>query len=270
MTTGRRWIHGVLVLVLLLGVQVGTARSALAQDEVEFVLGETSVVVPANGEATLEFQTFCMDFGKAFPTALGTPDGRAEDDVLSVIRAGLEQQIAEAKPLAVQLAIWSLREETDVAALYPDSDLDAVEDAMKLLDADSSVSPLRTDRGIALDTAVADGMIEATSSNFTFVDAEQPRPDGEPYHGTGTLTLRNLTDGDLEIYFPFGTVFRAADESEQDIVAYATELEQQVTPQVMPETGSSAPNPLPLVLAGLALAAAGLLIQRRLPAGRRL
>lgn len=242
------------------------AAPVRAQEEGAFALGETSVVIPAEGEETVSFQTFCLDFGLDFPTTLGRPDGRATDDVLRVIKSAIERDVADDEPLAVQLAIWSLREGSELESLFPDTELDAASEARALLDADVTVSPLADDRGIPLDRAVADGIVEATSDDFAFVDAEQPRPDGEPYHGRGTLTIRNLTDQEVEIYFPFGTIFRAENENEQDIVAYATELEQVVTPESLPETGSATDSiARALIVLGGALLAVGWLAQRRAP-----
>nr|MBA3534847.1 hypothetical protein [Ardenticatenales bacterium] len=223
-------------LTLLLVAFLAASPPGYAQGPGDFVLGETSVMVPANGTATLAFETFCLDFGKAFPTTLGTPDGRADESVLQVVREAIENDMAEDEPLALQLAVWSLREDTPATELYPDDELPVEETAAKLLtdSEDGSLSALRTDRGISLDEAVADGSIQATSSDFSFVETDTVRPDEEPYHGRGTLTLKNTTDKPIEVYFPFGTVFKAANEDEQDIVAYAVELEQLATATVAP------------------------------------
>lgn len=245
-------VRVILVLLLLFLTALPLTGTAQAQEPGDFVLGETSVVVPANGEATLRFQTFCLDFGKEFPTTLGTPDGRAENEVLTVVRAAIEEGIADSDPLALQLAIWSVREDKPIDTLYPNETIAAESDAQALLDASDSVtvSPIRTDRGISLDKAVADGTIVATSTDFRFVETDMARPDDIPYHGEGTLILRNTTNEAVEVYFPFGTVFRATDETEQDIVAYATELEQLATATPAP-TMTSVPTitPIPTVTA---------------------
>lgn len=236
-----------LLLVLLLPAFLLLSVNVQAQEPGDFVLGETSVVVPANGEATIRFQTFCLEFGKEFPSSLGTPDGRANDDVLRLVRQALEEDVPDQNPLAVQLAIWSQLENQTLDELYPDTDIPAEERAQSLLDSMDSVevSPLRTDQGIALTEAVANGTITATSQDFNFVDTEMARPDGEPYHGEGTLVLTNQTDEDVQVYFPYGTVFRAENDSEQDIVAYATELEQLPTPTPMP---TETPQPTPATI----------------------
>lgn len=241
-----RSVFAALTLLLLVAF-APLAGTASAQGPGDFVLGETSVVVPANGETSLSFQTFCLDFGKEFPSVLGTPDGRADDSVLKVVKTALENDTADSNPLAVQLAIWTLREGETLEQLYPDTELEAGSAAQQLVDEadDASVSPLRTDRGIALDEAVANGTIEATSEDFRFVETDKPRPDDEPYHGEGTLVLRNTTDQDVEVYFPFGIVFEPTNDSEQAIVAYATELEQLPTPTPMP---TATPEPTPATI----------------------
>ncbi len=204
-------------------------------------LGETSVVVPAGGEATIDFETFCLEFGKDFPTALGMPDGRAPDDVLRVLKTAVQEGLVDSESLQTQLAIWSLIEG---GFPYPADEIDP-SIAADLIErsADADISPIEGD-GTALDVAVANGSIQATSENFTFVETDMVRPDGEPYKGRGTLLLTNTTDEDLTIFFSLGIVFRAGDEAQQDIVAYATELEEQPTPTPTP-TETPAPTPTP-------------------------
>ncbi len=233
------------VVTLMASLLLATA-GAHAQEPGDIVLGETSVVVPANGEATIPFETFCLDFGLDFPSALGAPDGRASDDVLQIVKTALENDVAESNTLATQLAIWSLREGQSIEELYPDTEIEAAGAAETLLtDAEGAeISPLRTDQGISLTDAVADGTIEATSTDFRFVETDMVRPDDRPYHGAGTLVLTNTTGEPVEVYFPFGTVFRAADDSEQDIIAYATELEQLATATPAP-TATAAPTGTP-------------------------
>lgn len=239
------WLRALMVLVLTMTFGAA-AISANAQGPGDVVLGETSVTVPANGEATIRFQTFCLDFGLAFPSSLGTPDGRASDDVLRIIKAALEEDIPDQNPLAVQLAIWSTLENQTIGELYPDTEIPAQEAAQQLLDnaQDADLSPLAEDRGRSLTELVSEGVITATSEDFEFVDTENPRPDGEPYHGEGTLVLTNQTDEPVEVYFPYGVVFRASTDGEQDIVTYATELEQLPTATPMP-TATPAPTNTP-------------------------
>ncbi len=279
----KRRVHPyrLVALTALLLTFLLAAVSAHAQEPGSVVLGETSVVVPANGDATIRFQTYCLNFGLSFPTSIGTPDGRVEDNLLRTIKTAIDSDVADSNPLALQLAIWSQVEGQEVGQLYPDiTELPAQQAAQQLLDdaADTEVSPLAEDRGIALTDAVSQGLIEATSEDFHFVDTENPRPDGEPYHGEGTLVLHNTTGNPVEVYFPFGTVFRASNEGEQDIVTYATELEQlptatpaptatpMPTPDTVPATGGPvAPSNTPWLLLGLGvllLSAAGVLIVR--------
>ncbi len=196
-------------------------------------LAETSVTIPANGEVTLDYQAFCLDFGEPFPEAFGTPTARADDDILKVVKTAILDGTADDDPLSVNLAIWSLRENKTPLALYPNLDSDVNERTNDLLERsqDQTVDPLANNLGIPLNQAVADGQVEVTDANFQ-PDTSAPvaDPADQPYHGSGTMTIRNLTNEEIEIYYAFGTILQASDEGDQDLVTYATELEQVATP----------------------------------------
>lgn len=198
-------------------------------------LAETSVTIPAGEEVTIDYQAYCLDFGEPFPAAFGTPSERADDDILKVVKTAILDGTADEDPLSVNLAIWSLRENKTPVALYPNLDADIEERTNDLLERsqDQTVEPLADDLGIPLNQAVADGQVEVTDTDFkpdTDAPIADPADEGHPYHGSGTMTIRNLTDQDLDIYYAFGTVLQAADEGEQDLITYATELEQVATP----------------------------------------
>ena len=230
--------------LLVLGVVVAALAwfAATSQSPVHAQtekLGETSVVVPAGGEATIDFETFCLEFGLDFPSALGTPDGRAPDAVLRVLKTAIQEGLVDSEPLQTQLAIWSLIEG---GFPYSSDEIDpSVAAGLIERSAGADISPIEGE-GVALDAAVADGRIEATSTNFASVETDTVLPGEEPYKGSGTLVLRNTTDANLTVFFSLGIVFRAGDDTQQDIVAYATELEEQPTPTPMP-TATSAPTP---------------------------
>jgi hypothetical protein len=84
--------------------------------------------------------------------------------------------------------------------------------------------------GTPLDQAVADGTITISSEDFQAVDAPTVEADDPAYYGRGILTLVNNTAEDVTVYFPFGLVFDAPSDTEQDVVAFATDLEQAATP----------------------------------------
>ena len=60
------------------------------------------------------------------------------------------------------------------------------------------------------------------------------------------LVITNLTNEEIRIFFPFGTVFIRGLESEQNVVAYATELTLLPTPTAVPtDTPTAVPTDTP-------------------------
>lgn len=257
-----RWTILIVLLAtaLLFPFEVANAQGA---DPATARLVETSVTIAANGEADIGFQGYCLDFGEPFPTSFGAPSSRADDDILKVLKTALLDGSADEDPLTVNLAIWTLREDKSIDELYPTIESEKADKVNDLLERSTkaSVDPLATDRGIALDKAITDGLVEVTSADFKADEGAPlavPEDEGHPYHGEGTMTIKNLTDEEVTIYFAFGTVLLAEDESEQDLVTYSTELESQ---PLMPQTGAASSNtnlPTLFVGAGVALMALSL------------
>lgn len=266
----RLWVILSLLASFLLPTHVTSAQGS---DPATAKLAETSITIPAKGEAELSFQGYCLDFGEPFPTSFGAPGSRASEDVLKVVKTALLDGTADEDPLTVNLAIWTLREERDIDSLYPtmeEEKADKVNDLLKRSES-ATVDPLATDRGIALDKAIADGQVEVTSADFTADESAPlaiPEDEGHPYHGQGTMTIKNLTDAEITIYYAFGTVLQAEDATEQDLVTYSTELESK---PLMPITGvaplESGTAPLMIFgglgLMGLSLGLYGLWQRRR-------
>jgi hypothetical protein len=222
---------------------VNVAPSANAQTTTELV--ETSLTIPANGEVEVSFQGFCLDFGEPFPTSFGQPGERADDDILRVLKTALLDGTADEDPLTLNLAIWTLRENRTIEDLYPTLDSTLTEQVNDLLGRSESatVAPLATDLGVALDQAVADGQVEVTSADFNFDESAPvavPEDEGRYYHGEGTMTIRNLTDEEITVYYAFGTILVAEDDTEQDLVTYSTELETIVQVTATPQATATA------------------------------
>lgn len=218
--------YGIGVTLLVLFSLILSATMAYAQQS---GYEEVSVTIPAGGETSIQFDTFCLEAGKAFPAQLNAPNGRASESVLKVLKAAIEDGTVEASPLQTQLAIWH---EVEGDWIY-DQDQVNHDEAQLLLDraANVSLAPIDPD-GVALDQAIADGSITISSEDFAAMDVSLPTDEDDPYRGQGTLNIVNNTDQELTIYFPFGLVFESASDEEQDMVAYAAVPEQQTTPTV--------------------------------------
>ena len=222
----RRYFLGFIVLVsTLIGLSVG-ALSTQAQEN--FEVGETSVVVPANGQATINFEAFCIEVGKDFPTTLGDPNPeRAPEAVRKVVKAAIEGGQIENDKLQTQIAIW---QQINGEWPYDESIVDRTV-AQSLIDtADTLTLSAIQPEGVPLDEAVADGTVTISSEDFQAADAPDAQAGDPPYYGRGTLTVVNNTAEDVTVYFPFGLVFDAPTDTEQDVVAFATDLQQAATP----------------------------------------
>jgi outer membrane biosynthesis protein TonB len=230
-----------LLIAGLLFAGFGAMPAANLQAQ-EVVLGETSVLVPANGQVSIQFETFCLEFGRDFPDDIGAPVERAGDEVLRVLKVAIEEGYVESDPLQVQLAIWRVIEGEWV---YSQDELprDLAEEILEMAES-ATVEPLQGE-GVAILDAVDQGLVTIESEDFTAVDAPtQQLPDGIEYKGRGTLVITNQTSEELRVFFPFGTVFDPGTETEQNIVAYATELVQEPTPTPT-ATPMDTPTPMP-------------------------
>lgn len=237
---------GLLLSLLALFLFPFQTTHAQGSDATSTRLAETSITIPANGEAELSFQGYCLDFGEPFPTSFGAPASRASDDVLKIVKTALLDGTADEDPLTVNLAIWTAREYRTIDDLYPTMEEEKAEKVNDLLERSESatIDPLATDRGIPLDKAIADGQVEVSSADFAADESSPlavPEDEGHPYHGSGTMTIKNLTNEELTIYYPFGTVLEAENSAQQDLVTYSTELERQ---PLMPQTGVAPLSPV--------------------------
>ena len=134
----------------------------------ELVLGETSVLVPANGQTSLQFETYCLDFGKTFPAQIGKPLHRADDEVLRVLKVALEGGYTESDPLQVQLAIWHVIEEEWV---FDESEIpQTLADELLVAAETADVTPLEGE-GIPVTQAVDEGLVTLASEDFQAIDA---------------------------------------------------------------------------------------------------
>jgi len=195
---------------------------AQAQEDTE--VGEVSVTIPANGTASLTFDTYCLEVEKDFPAQLSEPRGLASEDVRRVLKVAIAEGVAETDPLQTQLAIWR-----QVEGDWPyEEDVVPRDVAQSLVDqaANETLAPLDAE-GTALDQAVADGTVSISSEDFQALSSPTPLEGGQPYRGQGTLSIQNNTGEEVTVYFPFGLVFEATNENEQDMVAFATELETE-------------------------------------------
>ncbi|MCB0047728.1 MAG: hypothetical protein KDD92_20065 [Caldilineaceae bacterium] len=248
----------ILALFLLVG---GAPAVAQAQDS---QLAEVSVTIPANGEASLPFTGMCLEYTEPFPDSFGSFNGMAPDEVRRILKYSLLNGYTVSDDFQVQMAIWRAIEGVWP---YPDSVDRTLAEEIYAESQNVTLDPLEGE-GVALDVAIADGSVTVTSEDFALTE---PNPvAGGPYMGGGALTLKNNTDQAITVYYPFGLVLEAEQEAAQNLVTFATELEEnpiatptpapteEPTPPVLPPTGVSLGGSGGLL--SLLTASAGLLI----------
>lgn len=249
------------ILVLALCASAAALPTLHAAPLGKTVVSESSVTVPANGEATIAITAYCLNFGEPFPKAVKVGSTYASDNVIKVMKAAAADGTGTSNVLQTQIAIWNAIEGKWG---YKDKDVDmTVAKALAEASANQTTAPLSA-TGTALDKAIADGLVEVTVDTWTQADAPKALPGDAPYYGTGTLKIKNLTGNPVEVYVPLGLTLTASNAAEQDMGAYAvSSREVDDTPKALPKTGAG-DNGLVLwmALAGLTAMIVGLASRR--------
>lgn len=203
------------VLAALLWVGVAGAQDQGGQ-------GETFTVQPG-ASATVSFEGFCYQFGEAFPSAVSAPSGLADENIRAALTLARAQGFtgSDQDALQVQYAIWQLQGEQDAPA---GGDL-----------ARDVVNRSRTAQAPA--PAGATSLIDAAAAGQVRVEVAEFAPVGGPveiapgvsdnFYGRGSLVVTNLSDQELTLYMPIGTIIPSQDPEEQDLVAYSTGVESE-------------------------------------------
>lgn len=212
--------------ILALGAQALQAAPALQTKP-----AEAAVTVPAGGEAEVAVQAFCLNFGEPFPKAVTVSSESAPAGVVQVMKAAAHGGALDV--LQTQIAIWH---QIEGAWGYKDKDVDLTTAKALVAAAVSETAGALMERGVALDAAIRDGRASATIDGWQVTDAPKALPSDAPYHGTGTLRVKNLTSDTLTVRVPLGLVLKAADAAEQDMGVYAVEQVTE-TPSALPKTG---------------------------------
>lgn len=235
---------------------MGSPGLAVAADTVP---AETTVTIPAGGEAVIEGNAFCLNLGEPFPVAVEASGARADDQVVKVLKAAALDGTGSSDVLQTQIAIWNA---VEGAWPYKDKDVDmTVAKSLAERAAEQTTEPLMGG-GVALDEAIRNGDVEITATEWEQLDAPKALPGDAPYYGAVRLTVKNLGSEALDVYTPLGLVLEAANEAEQDMGLYAVS-QREIAPVTLPKTGGQDPLPLAAALAGLLLAPLGWAVRRR-------
>jgi hypothetical protein len=229
------WLRrGVVTLLVVMVLSSLGGQTAEAQNSQVFN-------VPAGGRATITFEGYCLDFGGAFPTGLQAPRGLASNDV----RGGLgfianNGFSGQAKAIQGQYGLWRL------AGVTVSPKGDATADAVVAAKGTVPANP-----------ANATSILDAAANGRASLNTTAWGPIGKPveitagstdnFYGRGQLVVRNLTQQQLTLFMPIGTIFPPAIAGSQRIVAFPTAV--QVVSGSLPNTAAIDSRPLAALLA---------------------
>lgn len=244
---------GVMLLAVLAAALVwsGSASAQNNQANAPFVLAP-------NGKATIDFESFCIDYGKRFPDRVGLPPSSVADAaVVGVLSNALSQGATSSNPREVQFAIWQARGAS--GAPQPG-------DLGRQL-AQNIQPPTPPQGATSLIDALNNDQITVTAGSWQGIGEQLTINNFQDYfQGRGQITIENISDQQLTLYMPIGTVFPAPAAEFQNMAGYATNVAVDNPETMLSDTGISDWNNTQLLLAvflALDIAAMGLLIQRR-------
>lgn len=216
---------------------------------------QTFTLVPG-GQAQVNFEAYCLDFGREFPTSLQAPNAVAPDTIPGALAYARDNNLTDTMEEAVSLqhAIWRL---SNVPGSPQGDDL-----TQQIIDAAQPAPAQPQD---------ATSLIDAASANQVRLTAASWQPLGEQieignltahYRGSGQLTVENISQQPLTLYMPIGTVFPSPSEAVQNMTGYSTSVNVQnpSTPTPVPSPVAQVPQQLPETAGGSASGPGGLLV----------
>lgn len=220
------------------------------------------------GKATIEFESFCIDYGKKFPTTVGLPPTNvAEPTVVGALNNALTKGYTSSQPKEVQYAIWKARG----AQGSPAVGAAGAEIAQNL------TPPTAPTGATSVTDAIKNNQVKATAGTWAGI-GEKLTINGvqDNFQGRGQLQIENTSGQTLTLYMPIGTVFPAPSAEFQSMAGYLTNVTvnnpqqtqqaQQSDQQALPTTGIADLNAtqfLLLSLIGINIAAIGIMLQGR-------
>lgn len=217
------------------------------------------------GKATIDFESFCIDYGKKFPDQIGLPPTNVADPaVVGVLNNALTQGVTGNNAKEVQFAIWQARGAQGSPA--PGNVGAGL--------AQNPQQPAAPQGATSVIDALKNNQIKATAGSWQGVgDKLTINNFDDFYKGAGQIQVENTSGQELSLYMPIGTVFPAPSAEFQSMAGYATNVTvNNPAPQTqsLPDTGLSDSVPwlaqMVLVLLALDLAAIGVLLKRRVRA----
>lgn len=244
--------------VMVMALAALWSGSARAQN----VSANQAFTLAPGGQVTIDFESFCIDYGKKFPDQVGLPpSGVADPAVVGVLNNALAKGYTSSNPKEVQFAIWKARGATD--APQPGNVGNEI--------AQNLNQPAAPQGATSVIDAIKNNQVKATAGSWQGIGEKLTINNfADNFQGRGQITLENTSGQSLTLYMPIGTVFPAPSAEFQSMAGYATNVAvnnpQSTQQQTMPETGISDLNATQLLLMGLIglnIAAIGVLLQGR-------
>lgn len=226
--------------------------------------GNAAFTLAPGGKATIDFESFCIDYGKKFPEQIGLPPTNVADPaVTGAINNALSKGYTSSNPKEVQFAIWKARGATGA----PQPGAVGTEIAQ-------NVTPPTPPQGAtSLLDAIKNNRVRATAGSWQGIGEKLTINNFQDnFQGKGQLQIENTSGQRLTLYMPVGTVFPAPSAEFQSMAGYATNVSVTNPQQTMPNTGIAdnltITQMLLLSLMVLDLGVLGLLLLRRFTAMR--
>lgn len=244
-----RFTRGVIGFLMVVGLLMSLAGSAMAQSK-----AAASFKLRPGGVATISFEAYCTDFGKFFPQTIVVPNGVAPDKIRAAL-AYIQQQGYTAdtdKALEANDAIWQLAGATRAPAGGT-----TTQDVLK-----NATTPPTAPTGTSILDAATANQVKLTLASWQAGPKVQILSATDSFYGRGTLTVENISQQELTLFMPVGTLFPGSEARFQVMGGYQTDV--QVKNPQLPNTGAAESNTrLLIALLALSFLAGGSFITRR-------
>jgi hypothetical protein len=220
-----------------------------------------SFTLAPGGKATIDFESFCIDYGKRFPNQVGLPPSNVADPALvGALNNALNKGYTGNNAREVQLAIWKARGAT--AAPQPSGIGNEISQDLQ--------QPAPPQGATSVIDAIKSNQIKLTAGSWGGIGEKITINGNEDfYQGRGQLQVENTSGQQLTLFMPIGTVFPAPSPEFQSMAGYATNVSVNnpapTQVQSLPETGFTdqvAEHMLWIVLYGIAVVGSGIFIRR--------
>ncbi len=227
------------LMILPLFTALAWVAPAAAQNN---AANQAFTLVPG-GKATIDFESFCIDYGKRFPNQVGLPPSNVADPaVVGALNNALAKGYTGNNAREVQLAIWKARGSTEA----PQPGNVGTEIAQNLQ------QPAAPQGATSLIDAIKNNQIKLTAGAWNGIGEKITVGTTQDfYQGRGQLQVENTSGQELTLYMPIGTVFPAPSAEFQSMAGYATRVsvnnptqtrseqqaQTQAQQQTLPQTG---------------------------------